>query len=85
MNQMIRIGDEAGSTEEMLDKIADYYNEEVAYCNELEAKGQALLFRPDYPLVSMEKNIDKLQEGYDMGYRQAMARMVEIKAFCGLN
>ena len=63
----------------------DYYNEEVAYCNELEAKGQALLFRPDYPLVSMEKNIDKLQEGYDMGYRQAMARMVEIKAFCGLN
>ena len=63
----------------------DYYNEEVAYCNELEAKGQALLFRPDYPLVSMEKNIDRLQEGYDMGYRQAMARMVEIKAFCGLN
>ena len=63
----------------------DYYNEEVAYCNELEAKGQALLFRPDYPLDSMEKDIDKLQEGYDMGYRQAMARMAEIKAFCGLN
>ena len=27
--QMIRIGEEAGSTEEMLDKIADYYDEEV--------------------------------------------------------
>ena len=27
--QMIRIGEEAGSTEEMLDKLADYYDEEV--------------------------------------------------------
>ncbi|MEI3592762.1 MAG: type II secretion system F family protein [Lachnospiraceae bacterium] len=27
--QMIRIGEEAGNTEEMLDKIADYYDEEV--------------------------------------------------------
>ena len=27
--QMIRIGEEAGSTEEMLDKVADYYDEEV--------------------------------------------------------
>ena len=27
--QMIHIGEEAGSTEEMLDKIADYYDEEV--------------------------------------------------------
>ena len=62
----------------------DYYNAEVAYCNELEAKGQALLFRPEYPLASMEKDIDKLQDGYDMGYQQAMRRMGEIRAFCGL-
>ena len=27
--QMIRIGEEAGNTEEMLDKLADYYDEEV--------------------------------------------------------
>ena len=26
---MIRIGEEAGNTEEMLDKLADYYDEEV--------------------------------------------------------
>ncbi len=26
---MLRIGEESGSTEEMLDKLADYYNEEV--------------------------------------------------------
>ena len=31
--QMIRIGEEAGSTEEMLDKIADYYDEEVGNAN----------------------------------------------------
>ena len=27
--QMIRIGEESGNTEEMLDKLADYYDEEV--------------------------------------------------------
>ena len=27
--QMIRIGEESGNTEEMLDKLADYYEEEV--------------------------------------------------------
>lgn len=29
VHQMIRIGEEAGNTEEMLDKLADYYDEEV--------------------------------------------------------
>lgn len=29
VSQMIRIGEESGSTEEMLDKLADYYEEEV--------------------------------------------------------
>lgn len=62
----------------------DYYNAQVVYCEELEAQGKALLFRPDHALASMEKDIGKLQEGYDMGYHQAMARMEEIRAFCGL-
>ena len=39
---------------------------------------------PDYPLVSMERISISFRKA-DMGYRQAMARMVEIKAFCGLN
>lgn len=62
----------------------DYYNAQVAYCEELEAKGRALLFRPDHALASMEKDMEKIQEGYEMGYRQAMERMEEIRAFCGL-
>lgn len=61
-----------------------HYNELAAYCEKLRAAGQALIFRPDYALVSMEKDIQKLQDGYDMGYRQAMARMAEIKAFCNI-
>ncbi|MGN0203566.1 MAG: patatin family protein [Coprococcus sp.] len=61
----------------------DYYNAQVAYCEELEERGQALLFRPDYALASMEKDLQKLQDGYDMGYRQATERMEEIRAFCG--
>ncbi len=61
-----------------------HYNELVAYCDKLADAGQALIFRPDHPLVSMEKDLQKLQDGYDMGYRQAMDRMDEIRAFCGL-
>ncbi len=62
----------------------DHYNAQVAYCEKLEAEGKALLFRPDHALVSMERDLEKIQEGYDMGYRQAMERMEEIRAFCGL-
>ena len=62
----------------------DYYNSQVAYCEELAKRGDALIFRPDYSLASMEKDMTKLVAGYDMGYNQAKKRMGEIKAFCGL-
>lgn len=62
----------------------EYYNELVGYCETLAEGGQALLFRPDHALVSMEKDVQKLQDGYDMGYRQATERMDEIRSFCGL-
>ena len=60
------------------------YNAISAHCDELERRGDAIVLRPDYPLASLEKDMTKLKAGYQMGYDQAMARMAEIREFCGL-
>ena len=57
------------------------YNETVAYCEELEKEGKAIIIRPtlEQSLKSFEKDIDKLREGWQNGYNAAMSRIDDIK------
>lgn len=61
------------------------YNNQLMQCKRLEATGQAFIFKPDYALSSFESKEEKMQTNYEMGYRHAKERMVELKAFLGLN
>lgn len=57
------------------------YNETVKFCEELERQGKAIILRPDEdkPIESFEKDIYKLQAGYDHGYKLATEKINEIK------
>lgn len=55
------------------------YNHTVRFCEKLEREGKAVLLRPDYPINSMESDIDVLKQAYDMGYQMAKEHMKEIK------
>lgn len=35
------------------------YNETVAFCEELERQGKAIILRPEHPIESMEKDLQK--------------------------
>lgn len=59
------------------------YNRQTAFCKELERRGKALIFRPKIKLDSMEKNVEKLRETWQMGYDDGTARIEEVKAFLG--
>lgn len=56
------------------------YNRKVALCEQLEAQGKALILRPDRPLDSFERDVSQLEQNYQLGYRQALARLNEIRA-----
>lgn len=56
------------------------YNETVAFCEQLERDGQAVILRPEMPLDSFEKDISKLQASCRHGYELAMSRMDEIRS-----
>ncbi len=56
------------------------YNETVAFCEELEREGRAVILRPDHPLDSMEKSTDKLKENYRHGYDMVFKDIGKIKA-----
>ncbi len=43
------------------------YNHTVAFCEQLERDGKAIVLRPEYPIDSMESDIDVLKSTYDMG------------------
>ncbi|MCH5193315.1 MAG: patatin family protein [Oscillospiraceae bacterium] len=51
------------------------YNKQTEFCNELEKRGKAIIFRPPYKLNSFEKDEKVLrsvwQEGYEMGKKRA--------------
>lgn len=55
------------------------YNETVAFCNQLEQEGKAVVIRPEVPINSFEKDTEKLQFAYNEGVRLARQRMDEIK------
>ncbi|MBO5217460.1 MAG: patatin family protein [Alistipes sp.] len=55
------------------------YNEQVSLVEELEAKGELIVLRPERPIEvdRMEKNISKLTALYDEGYR--LASQIDFK------
>lgn len=55
------------------------YNETVAFCEQLEREGQAIILRPEAPLNSFEKDIGKLRESCQHGYDLTMERIQEIR------
>lgn len=59
------------------------YNETLRYIEEKERAGDILVLRPEAPLpVSrVEKDPERLQAAYDLGYHMAIRRMDEVKAF----
>ncbi len=66
---------------EQMEARIDKYNETIEYCEQLEKHGRALIFRPDYGLKSMEKNVSIMRKGYDMGYDHANNKMGKLSAF----
>ncbi|MDO5520415.1 MAG: patatin family protein [bacterium] len=67
-------------TEDMLNRhIA--YNETTKFIKELENEKKAIVFRPERPIESFEKNVDELTKSYQMGYDMAVSRMDEIKQY----
>ncbi|MNJ36417.1 patatin-like phospholipase family protein [Paenibacillus bouchesdurhonensis] len=64
--------------EEILLTRHEKYNDTVAYCEELEKEGQAIIIRPKMPLDSFEKNINKLRDTCQHGYDMATEHMKDI-------
>ncbi|OAB32923.1 patatin-like phospholipase family protein [Paenibacillus glacialis] len=64
--------------EEILLTRHDKYNETVAFCEQLEKDGQAIIFRPKQSLNSFEKDIHVLRNTYQHGYDMAINHMNDI-------
>lgn len=59
------------------------YNKQIEFCNELERRGKAIIFRPEYKLDSFESNTKVLRETWQMGYEMGRRRAEEVKEFIG--
>ena len=59
------------------------YNASIKRLEELEQSGQALVLRPsvDVKISKIEKNPEKLQELYEVGLRDANAKLAQIQAW----
>ena len=57
------------------------YNHTLKRIEELEEKGQAFVFRPDYALNSFEKKVETMRQNYDMGYKQSSERIEAFSHF----
>lgn len=57
------------------------YNETVKFCEALEAEGKAIILRPTHENIidSFEKNLNKITNIYEHGYKMAIDRMDEIR------
>ena len=58
------------------------YNEAVRFCDGLARENPAdtVLLRPAHPVDSFERDVSRLEAGYQEGYQMAEARMEEIRA-----
>ncbi len=57
------------------------YNKQIEFCNELERRGKAIIFRPEYKLDSFESDTKVLRETWQMGYDMGKKRAEEVKNF----
>lgn len=59
----------------------ELYNETIAFCEELERQGKAIILRPTEEQVvdSFEKDISRLQYSYEEGYKLGLEKLEEIK------
>ena len=59
------------------------YNESIQKLKELEQQGEVLVIRPSKTIAisRMEKNPDRIQEQYDLGRKDALERLAQIKDF----
>ncbi len=70
-----------------LEKRHIMYNKQTSYVKLREEEGSALVFRPDIPLPikRTEHNPEKLKAVYEMGRKQAIERLNEVKTFLNYN
>lgn len=57
------------------------YNNQIQFCEELERRGKALIFRPSEALDSFQKNTSELERYWKMGYDLAKANADRIRDF----
>lgn len=59
----------------------NHYNETIHFCEELEAQGKAVIIRPtlEQSIESFEKDVNKLRDGYNNGYKMAIENLDKIK------
>ncbi len=57
------------------------YNKQIAFCNELERRGKAIIFRPQHKLNSFEKDEKVLRSVWREGYEMGKARAEEVRRF----
>ena len=60
---------------------AQHYNDTVCFCHQLAQKRpqDTVVLQPSAHLESFEKDVKKLEWGYEMGYNMALARMDDIR------
>ncbi|PWI26504.1 patatin family protein [Kurthia sibirica] len=64
-----------------MEKRAEHYNRSMELVEKLEAEGRAFVYRPDSALKSFEKNEEQMHRNYQMGFKQATARVLALKGF----
>lgn len=57
------------------------YNSQIHFCEELEKRGKALIFRPLEKLESFQSDTEKLEQYWKMGYDMCMENIDRIKDF----
>ena len=57
------------------------YNKQTEFCNELERRGKAVIFRPPYKLDSFEKDEKVLRAVWQEGYEMGKSRADEVREF----
>ncbi|TSI09735.1 patatin family protein [Lysinibacillus sp. BW-2-10] len=66
---------------EQMEARVDKYNETIELCEKLEKQGNAIIFRPEFALNSMEKNLVNMKKGYQMGYKLGNDGLQQLKSF----
>ena len=57
------------------------YNSQIQFCEELERRGKAIIFRPSEKLESFQSDTKILEEYWQMGYDMAKENIEKIEAF----